>query len=287
MKKVLLTAALLGCLASQSFAEVVNDTIVIEDVKKVKIETRDTVQRIVISGSKDDSQFHYVQRIAIPDTSAVRRTIKSVKDFNKIQVKNDGKPTKWETSAHFNLGLCTMLDAPDGYDFKLWPSWEVGFNFLADWRPYGKKNVWSIGLAFDWRTYRMDKDSHWEKTGDVMALAPNPANIDAKRTSLNVFSLGIPVMYTHYFDNDAKWGITLGGIVNFNTGSHANQRYEIDDYHYDVKLKSIGQQVVTVDGLAIVRIPSFPDLYCKYSPMKYFKDGRGPKMHQISFGFYW
>lgn len=42
-----------------------------------------------------------------------------------------------------------------------------------------------------------------------------------------------------------------------------------------------------MEPLAIVRMPYLPDIYCKYSPMKFFKDNRGPKMNILSIGFYW
>ena len=108
--KTIMVLAVLSACAWQAKAAEANDTLVIENVDKVKIETRDTVQRIVINGMKNDPEFHYVQRISIPDSSAVRRTMKSVRDFNKITIKKkDGTQSKWDNSYHVNIGLNTML----------------------------------------------------------------------------------------------------------------------------------------------------------------------------------
>ena len=286
MKKLLLTAALMGSMTAM--AGNAGDTLVIENANKVKIETRDTVQRIVISGAKDDPDFHYVQRISIPDTSAVRRSVTSVKDFNVIKIHGkDGKPSKWETSIHFNLGYATMLGAPDEYKFKFWPSLEFGFTWLGDWRPYGRQNVWSVGLGINFSHIYMEKDKYWTKVNDVMMLAPYGNDQTDTQTSLYNFSLGIPLMYTHYFGKRQKWGVTLGAIVNFNTVAHTTREYTFAGEDYDVHTKKIGQRPVTIDGIAMLRIPSFPNVYCKYSPMKYFKDGRGPEMNRFSIGFYW
>ena len=285
MKKLFLTATLMGAMTAT--ASTVGDTLVIEDVNKVKIETRDTVQRIVINGAKDDPDFHYVQRISIPDTSAVRRTITSVKDFNVIKINGkDGKPSKWETSIHANIGVSTMLGAPDGYDFKLWPSLEIGFTWLADWHPYGRHNVWSVGLGVNFSNYSMKDDKYWVKNNDVMGLVPYANGMEDTQTSLYNFSIGIPLMYTHYFDKRQKWGITLGGIFNLNTGAHAERRYTLDGEDYEVTTKIIGLRPITIDAIGIVHIPSFPEIYCKYTPMKYFKNDRGPEMNRISFGLY-
>lgn len=290
MKKIMMAVLLLGSVSGKASATVVGDTIVIEDAKKVRIETRDTVQRIVINGSKEDPQLHYVQRISISDTSAVRRSMKSVKDFNKITIKNkDGKPSKWATSLHFNVGLTSVLNAPDGYDFKVWPSFQLGLRWLADWHPYGKKNVWSVGLGIDWNYLAMKDDKYWYKDkadGDMLKMRNYEENQSERSTSLQVTSLKVPVMYTHYFDNDCKWGITLGASVNFNISASANRGFELDGEEYDVTTKKIGQRPVTFEGMAIAHIPSFPDIYCKYSPSKVFKDGRGPKMNLLSFGLY-
>ena len=288
MKKIMMAALLLGSVCGKASATAVGDTIVIEDAKKVRIETRDTVQRIVINGSKDDPQLHYVQRISISDTSAVRRSMKSVKDFNKITIKNkNGKPSKWVTSLHFNIGLTSVLDAPDGYDFKTWPSFDLGLSWLADWHPYGKKNIWSVGLGLAWHHLAMKNDKYWVKgANDMMGMLPYAENQSERGTSLQMFSLQVPLMYTHYFDNECKWGLSLGAAVNFNLNASANRHYEFGGEDYDVTTKKIGQRPVTFEGMVIAHIPSFPDIYCKYSPSKVFKDNRGPEMKMLSFGLY-
>ena len=107
MKNVKLFLALLlaGAAGQTALATETGDTLVLEKVDRVKIETRDTVQRIVISGMKDDPYFQYTQRISIPDTSAVRRKMSDLKGFNKVVVKTrtaspaSGKPRDTSTSA--------------------------------------------------------------------------------------------------------------------------------------------------------------------------------------------
>lgn len=283
--KNIVAAVLFGCLATPAFAIEVSDTLVIEDVSKVKIETRDTVQRIVISGTKKEPDFHYMQRISIPDTSAVRRTIKSVKDFNKITIKNKkGKPSKWTHTGHFNVGLNTMLNADEG-DFKLWPSIELGFGSTWDWHPYGKQNEWSIGWGVNWRYYSSDKKVYWVKDAKMMHLnAPYPNDVEHTQTGLNLFAIQMPLLYTHYFDKHQDWSITLGAIVNWNCYASTLQHYEEGDKETDVAQKKIGQHPFTIDGYVKIDMPHFPAIYCKYCPMEFFKKDRGPKMHQLSFG---
>ena len=287
-KNVLGAIALLACFCAKASASAVGDTIVVEDAKKVRIETRDTVQRIVISGSKEDPEFHYVQRISIPDTNAVRRNLTSVKDFNKISLPGkDGKPSQWSVSGHIFFGLDALLNPPDEYGFKLFPSFNFGARILADWRPYGKKNVWSAGIGAAAHIYGMKDKNYLTKVGDMLTPVAFPPEQTDHSSSLLVTSIEVPIMYTHYFDSKAKWGISLGGIVNFNVSATASRTYEYQGEDYNVTAKSIGQNVVTLDALAIIHIPSCPDIYCTYSPTKLFKDGRGPKANQLSFGIYW
>jgi len=285
----LLLAVFACCLGTSALAIEMTDTLVIENPNKVKIETRDTVQRIVISGSKDDAAFHYTQRISIPDTSAVRKNITSVRDFNKIKLSRSDK-SKWSSSLHMNLGLGTMLDAPDPCKFKLWPSVDFGISYTMDYHPFGKKNVWSIGLGFNYSQYYSSDDYFWAKDAQKMlGLVPYGATQSERKTRLDVFSINVPLLYTHHFDVKKRWYVTVGALVNFNTGASARRFYEAPDANknkeeYDVKTKSIGQRPVTIDGIVKLGNPFLP-VYCKYCPMTFFKDGRGPKMHQLSFGF--
>ncbi len=274
MEKHFLASLLCSIISFSAYAETMGDTLVIENVKRVKIETRDTVQRIVINGAKDDPYFHYTQRVSIPDTSAVRRTIKSVKNLNKVPLlkKKEGKNSV-DVAMHLLLGLNTMVGAEGGWSFKLFPAFEVGLMAQADWHPYGEKNVWSLGFGIDWRNYRLSNNC------DYMA------DLDGHTVTLHEFSLQVPLMYTHYFTDKHGWGFSLGAIANFNTGAHMRDIYSIENNDYTVKTKGIGQRKVTFDGIFVLHNPAI-DLYCKYTPMKFFRNECGPKMQQLSFGIY-
>ena len=219
------------------------------------------------------------------------------KERGKIVVckskQENSKKGEIDLQFRMNLGMNTMTGAPNDYSFKIWPSWDFGMAVTADWYPFGARNSWSLGLGVNWRKYRSGSDSFWVKGGNgEMALLPYTSlinDINAPnncKTTLHVFSLQVPVLYTHYFDNEQDWYVTLGAIVNFNTGAHTAQYYEVGNQDYEINTNKIGQRPVTIDLMLQLGIPSFPDLYVKYSPTTFFKDGRGPKMHQMSFGFY-
>lgn len=188
---------------------------------------------------------------------------------------------------YFDLGFSTMVDAPKECDFRLWPSFEIAIGLKTSWQPFGNKNVWGVGFGVDWRGYRMDNGTYWVKDpqGNPQLFPYAPGQTDCK-TRLSQFSLQVPVTYTHYFDKDQGWGLTLGGVVNFNTGAHATREYESLGEEYEVVTGSLHHRPVTVDALVMINTPADFAIYCKYCPMEFFKDGYGYKMHQLSFGIH-
>ena len=187
---------------------------------------------------------------------------------------------------YLDFGFNTMVDAADECKFSLWPSFEVAIGLKGHWQPFGKKNVWGLGFGVDWRGYRMDNGTYWTKNQGNPQLVPYNAGETSCKTRLSVFSLQVPLTYTHYFDNNQGWGLTLGGIVNFNTGTHATREYEFQDEEYEVETSSFHQRPITVDALVMINTPADFAFYCKYCPMEFFKDGYGYKMHQLSFGIH-
>jgi hypothetical protein len=219
---------------------------------------------------------------SMPDTLQTDGTVSSYK-FDSSVVKLNSE--KYDVTGFVDVGFATMVN-PDEGDFRLWGSWEIGFGLKYKWMPFGQKNVWGLGFGVNWRNYRTDKKTYWIKNDGVMSLTPYPDGYSNRYTAIRVFSLQVPVTYTHHFDGDQGWGITIGGIVNFNTGAHATREYEFANEEYSIDTPSIRQRPVTVDALLMVDFPSFPSIYCRYSPTKFFKDGAGPKMNQISFGLW-
>jgi hypothetical protein len=289
MKKILLSALLLVSMAAQ--ATTVGDTLVVKHVDKVTIETTDTAQHITLKGADFSSAFRYEQRIAIKEPSDVRRKFSSLKDFNRVKLTKNrkGKENKKgdvDASGHIFLGLETMTGAPSDWEFKLWPSVEFGGAITIDWYPFGAKNVWSIGFGVDWRNYRMSKSTFINKDADgVLFMAPYSYEQTDRRTSLNIFSLQIPVLYTHKFAQDGDWGLTLGTFVNFNTSGYGFRKFSYQGEGYEIERHALGLHQVTLDFFLGFDNPAVP-VYFKYSPTTPFKSSRGPKMHQLSFGFW-
>lgn len=285
MKKTLLFLATLFMtgLCQTVCATEIGDTLVIEKPDKVKIVTCDTVQRIIVSGMKDNPYFHYTQHISIPDTTVVRRKWSNLKDFNKVVIKDsEGNPSKWEGSGHLYMGLGTMLSAPEGY--SMWPTFELGIGATADYHPFGKKNTWSAGLLFGLKSLHTRSSRYWVKVDDVMTQVPVEKEYEYTYASITSLCFQVPLLYTHKFDNCGRWSVTLGALVNWNIGATAQRHYSIGDNDVNINTNHIGHRPFTVDGVVVFNAPYAPAIYCKYCPMTFFKDGRGPKMKLLTFG---
>ena len=288
LKALFLTMLLAGSFGTKAHASDVGDTLVLEKVDRVMIETRDTVQRIVITGMRDDPEFLYTQRISIPDTTAVRRTTSTLRDFNRITVKNkDGKPSKWDVCANLYLGLGTMSGAPHGY--SMWPTFEAGIGVTGEYHPFGPKNTWTTGLLFGGVFMHTPSNRYWAKqgqTGKEMMLVPYEEGLEKTYSSLNVARFAVPLLYKHSFDKRCRWSLTLGAMVNFNIAGSASRHFTVGDEDYDITLNHIGGRPVTIKPVVMFNAPYVPTIYCKYSPMTMFKDGRGPKMKLLTFGIF-
>ena len=293
MKTTLTLLCALFCAAEAMAAqpETAGDTLILNNVKKLRIETRDTVQRIVISGTQSDPFYHYTQRITIPDTSAVRRKATSVKDMNKVATKKkDGGSKRVTLMPFLNIGLSTVTGAPTGYDFKLWPSFEIGAGVTFDWRPFGKRNIWSAGLAYNVRTLRSSSESYWTKDTETqpttIALTPYAADQSNTHTLLRVHSLQVPLLYTHAFTDDGRWRLSVGALLSLNLNAYAKRGYTQAGEDYDVFTRDIHQRKLTIEPTVLLKVPHVPTLYCRYSPMTFFQKDRGPEFHLLSFGLH-
>lgn len=196
---------------------------------------------------------------------------------------------KWELTPHFYIGGCNFFDRPkelkdNGDDLCI----ELGLEASFDWHPFGYRNEWSIGLGYGYRHYDLNEDVHWEKNNNVMRLVAFDEDQTKTSNSLNVMSIQIPMIYTHYFLK-SNIGLSLGAIVNWNVSAWANREYKFRGEEYSVDTKNIGQRPITVDFIFKV-LPPFgrhycPPFYFKISPTSFFKNNSGPKMYQLSCGF--
>jgi hypothetical protein len=269
-----------------------NDTIVINNPKKVTIVTNDSLQRIIVTGKEDDDNFKYQNTIQLVDSNYVSTTrigrerwelIPSMKVGKKNDMKKNGPSN--DLSAHLGIGFTAPTKADKQTDFSTFKSWEIFFTPIQ-WDHHfdaRERNTVSLGLGLDWKNYRMTGDTRFTKgyDGDVV-IEEYPLQVSPKFSRIKVFSLTAHFEYTHSFDKD--FWIGFGPVVNFNTYASVLTKYKM--YGDEVKKleKNIRQRPITIDWMLRVGIFGVP-LYMKYSNDNVLKDG-GVKFRSLSFGLY-
>lgn len=271
MKKLFVVTALaLAALAVQAAA--VQDTVVITKADQVTIMTCDTTQTVQVLGKDGDKDYRYENSVPL----------------NRWKMKKRQDDDSSDDSILFDLavGVGTPTNVPDGIGFAPFKSMELLFGFRYEYTPKKALQSYSVGLWFDWRAYGLRNDNMFVKgADDVVGIGTMPENAKSKRSSINIFSLSVPFLFTQYFGRNTKWNISLGPVVNFNVYGRVNNEYEIGDDSFDISTKGLGYRPVTVDFMGMVRYKHI-GVYCKYSPMSVLKKDMGPQFRSLTFGVF-
>ena len=251
-----------------------NDTVVIDKAEKVVVATSETEQQVSILGKQDDKNYVYSTSVPL-DKSEMKKRKKTDDD--------DDEPSNWDFD--FLVGLGVPTNVPDGMSFNPLRSkeWAVGLRYV--YTPKKALQSYSVGLWFDWRAYGLSTDKMFVKgEGKVIGLGEYPEKAGSKRSSIDVLSLSVPLLFTHRFGHQGKVRMTLGPVVNFNVRGRINNSYEIGDDEIEVSTKDIEYRPITVDLMGAVSYCNI-GLYVKYSPMSVLKKDKGPDFHSLTFGF--
>lgn len=142
----------------------------------------------------------------------------------------------------------------------------------------------NAGLGLHWQQLETVGDSYFVKNPDrTITMVPFSETQTNRHSEFNFFSLQIPLLYRFSFGHNADWRVTVGPIVNFNTGGHIKTGWNEGDSHYTVKTKHIGLRPVTVDA-AVGFSWNGLGLYARYAPMQRLKDCTGLKFGTFSTG---
>ncbi|MDE6555667.1 MAG: hypothetical protein K2K55_01735 [Duncaniella sp.] len=127
-------------------------------------------------------------------------------------------------------------------------------------------------------------DSYLTKTEDgSLGLLPYAENQSKRSSTLELFRLQVPLLYSYSFGKGGDWSVSLGPVVNFNTGASIVNRYRMDGSKYTVKTGGLPRRIVTVDPMVSISYDGL-GLYFRYSPMKQFKGETGVNFSTWSAG---
>lgn len=192
-----------------------------------------------------------------------------------------------------HAGFCGTIGTPGSMDVQMGKSFEIGIDNLIAYelRLKGDRDAFSLGLGINWRNYRMTAETRFIEQDGIITTSAYPENTEGRYSRLKIFSLGFPLMYEHRFPINMlatrSMIVNIGAIFNWNSyGSMKTAWKEADGTKAEQFSKRIGQRKFTVDIMAAVQVAPASGFYVKYSPMDFFKKGRGPEFQTISTGIY-
>ena len=279
--KTFFASLLFGALTVPSVAEEISDTLIVKRPEKVTIITQDTLQRITVKGSKQNADYRYVQTISYADTSVVKRKTFGLKELVCGVKKCEGKKGTVTTDGYLNIGLNTMLDAERG-SYNLWPSFDVAIGMTADWHPFGAKNVWSLGLGFDWRNYRMTDRMFVKQPDGVTITSSFPEGTEPKFSRIHTFSLSFPLKYYHYFSKKIFFAVGPELYVT-PWASLKTKYYDATGEEQKITAGNLHENRVSVGVGAEINIHHI-GIYYKYNPFNVLSSSFGPGFASMTTG---
>ena len=273
MKSLLTIMALTASMAAHATEN--NDTTVITNAKRVMIVTTDTAQTIQVTGGEGNADYSNGKTVPLNEYK-----------MRRMRREKEKKESCWYADLDLGIGVNTPLSTSEGYGFATFRSWELFFGPRICYTPKNALQTYSFGLWIDMKNYGLGTKMQMRTDGNhVVGLYDYPVGTDKGSSSINIFSLSVPLLFTQKLGRQSKWSFTLGPVVNFNVRGRLNNYYEIGDDEVDVSIKNLKYKVVTIDLMASVcyRHLSF---YCKYAPMDVFKKDKGPEFKSLTFGLY-
>lgn len=151
MKKTLIMALL--ALATEASAQQ-NDTIVIQNPRKVTIISGDSLQKIIVRGKEGDEKFTYQNTLQLVDSNYVSTTNIGNDRWDlmpsvKVGKAKDGKAPNNRITLHLGVGFTNPTHVDSRLDFSTFKSWEI-FATIIQWDHFldrRERNFFSLALA--------------------------------------------------------------------------------------------------------------------------------------------
>lgn len=192
------------------------------------------------------------------------------------------------SNIEYNMGLGFGIDflqgVPDEYDWmKKAYGFDFSFNFAEFyWSGLSQTNQFYLTLGLENKSFRLKDDTAFALTDDKHLVPAVLGDDVLKKSALRVFSWNVGMGYR--FEASEHFAVSVGPVVNFNTGSRIkNKWYDENDKLQKKKTKWGKQELVTIEFMGKVDIYSV-SLYVKYCPFPLFQEEFGPKTTQWSVG---
>ena len=203
-----------------------------------------------------------------------------------IQLSKKGD-SQWSLlTGGLGFGLDGAINQGDGTGLQMGKSFEVNWlkAVAAEYR-WKRNNAITFGLGFDWQNFKMTGEPYrmYKKSGGGLGLDYYPEGTHALNSTVKIFSLQIPVLYS--IDVPCIYTkFSVGPIIHFNTYSSLKTSYNNDKGNKTTEfVKNIGQRPVTFDLFGSATWGGF-GLYLKYSPLKELRSRSNINFNPLTVG---
>lgn len=233
-----------------------------------------------------------------------RRTFRVIEGGNGTYVKIDKEERTNRWTGSFNphwaglefgmnmyhksdYSMYYNLDVPQDFmDLHYGKSITVNLNF-AEWAFKNEANNFGLitGLGFSFMDFTFDQPITIEKAGGDGIIMPAGLNPDGlKKTKLNVSYLTAPLMLevkTPLRMGNSRLYLAGGVIGGVNIGSHTKYKYRNDK---EKTRSNFNLNQFKYDLTGRIGFGDFT-VFVNYGMTPLFKEGRGPELHPVTFGF--
>lgn len=258
-----------------------SDTLaVVKDAHSVLVTRSANINTITITGQGDDEAFYYSYTSEQVDTMATAPK-GEVEWGLSLPFLREEKRKKSEVVwlGHTQIGICMPIDAPAGFD----PSIDLGIGKIVglNYTPTAGGPTLSFGAGIFAQKFAIHGRELFDSEGKSLVLVDLPEG--AHDTHVRLYNFGFQMPFTITQNLYHGFSLSAGVVMKFNTYTTASNKYSIENRTYETSFKGLQQRILTYDIYGGLGWENF-SLYCRYSPVSLFSNGKGPQFDVVSFG---
>lgn len=253
---------------------------IVKNAHNVLVTRSANVNTITITGQGDDETFYYSYTSERVDTVAAAPKVDEEWGLS-LPFLREQKHKKSEVVwlGHTQIGVCMPVDAPTGFD----PSIDLGIGKIVgvNYTPSQGGPTFSFGAGIFAQKFAIHGRSMFDSEGKSLVIVDLPENAHDSHVCLYNFGFQMPFTITQNLYHG--FSLSAGVVMKFNTYTTASNKYTIDNCTYEASFKGLQQRILTYDIYGGIGWENF-SLYCRYSPVSLFSNGKGPQFDVVSFG---
>jgi len=310
MKASTILTIILAAVPTAVPAQEKTDTLLCKSgVDQVVISESRGVVTVAVKGNDADGGYHKEFTSVFPDSATIASSQHEYRGIPRITIGKCPDESHWRRTLECNIGLhigfvaatnkprsmrvnagrindISLLDILSYRAARKDSRHAFSFGFGLSWRYISLKNSQEFFYGapyynYVWTGKEPEEPSGFDEDGTV-SVGKKLNGHTVKNSRVGTFSLSFPLLWHYTFAKNHK--LTVGPIFNYNVHGSLKTTYAEGNTESQSSTTKIGYRPFTVDAYAAITIAGGVNAYARYTPMHFFKDGRGPEMQMLSFG---